>query len=129
MKKFIISSLLIICSLFSIGQTFATAKYYQLGIIDTLTMEVKWQEKVKMEPALVSFNSRNLKIHTEKFQQYFYKSQKYDLYEVKGYYYQSYSADGKECVIYIYNEDDGSNYVEIEHKNYIIKYSLVDLEQ
>jgi hypothetical protein len=128
MKKFLISSLLIVCSLVSIGQTFATAKYYQLGIIDTLTMEVKWQEKVKMEPALVSFNSRNLKIHTEKFQQYFYKSQKYDLYEVKGYYYQSYSADGKECVIYIYNEDDGSNYVEIEHKNYIIKYSLVDLE-
>lgn len=129
MRKFLISLIIMVCPMFFIGQTFATAKYYQLGVIDTLTMEVKWQDKVKMEPSLVSLNSRNLKIHTEKFQQYFYKSQKYDLYEVKGYYYQSYTADGKECVIYIYTEDDGSNYLEIEHKNYIIKYSLVDLEQ
>jgi len=129
MKKFFLGSLLIICSLVSLGQTFATAKYYEFGFVDTLTQDVVWGDKVKMDPTLISIGSRNLRIHTEKFQLFFFNSQRYDLYEVKGYYYKSYSADGEECVIYVYSEDDGSKYLEIEHKSYVIKYSIVDLEQ
>ena len=121
--------MLIICSLVSLGQTFATANYYEFGFVDTLTQDVVWSDKVKMDPTLISMGSRNLRIHTEKFQQFFFNSQRYDLYEVKGYYYKSYSADGEECVIYVYSEDDGSKYLEIEHKSYVIKYSIVDLEQ
>jgi hypothetical protein len=112
----------------SIGQTFARASYYEFGFVDTLTQEVDWNYKVRMEPALVSIGSRNVKIHTEKFQQYFFKSQKYYLAEVKGYYYYSYSADGRECVVYFYKEEDGTNYLEIEYNNLVIKYQLTDLE-
>ena len=72
--------------------------------------------------------SRNLKIHTEKFQQYFFKSLRYELSEVKGYYYYSYTPEGKECVIYIYTENDGLTYLEIENQNYVIRYHLIDLE-
>lgn len=127
MRKILIV-LFLFASCFAFGQDFARATYYEFGFVDTLTQEVVWGDKVKMDPTLVSMGSRNLKIHTEKFQQYIYKSQKYDLYEVKGYYYKSYSIDGEECVIYFYTEDDGSNYIEIENKNYIIKYLIVDLE-
>jgi hypothetical protein len=81
-----------------------------------------------MDPALVSMGSRNLKIHTEKFQQYFFKSLRYELSEVKGYYYYSYTPEGKECVIYIYTENDGLTYLEIENQNYVIRYHLTNLE-
>jgi len=128
MRNFLLTTIFILISSFIFGQKFARATHYQLGTIDTLTQVVNWGEKVKMETALVSINSRNLKIHTEKFQQYFFRSSKYELYDVKGYYYESYTAEGKECVIYIYVEEDGSNYLEIEHQNYIIKFSLIDLE-
>jgi len=127
MRNLIITTIFILISNFIFGQKFARATHYQLGTIDTLTQIVNWDEKVKMEPTLVSIGSRNLKIHTEKFQQYFFEGPKYELYEVKGYYYESYTAEGKECVIYVYIEEDGSNYLEIEHQNYIIKYSLTDL--
>jgi len=127
MRNLIITTIFILISNFVFGQKFARATHYQLGTIDTLTQIVNWNEKVKMEPTLVSIGSRNLKIHTEKFQQYFFEGPKYELYEVKGYYYESYTAEGKECVIYVYIEEDGSNYLEIEHQNYIIKYSLTDL--
>jgi hypothetical protein len=127
MRNLIITTIFILISNFIFGQKFARATHYQLGTIDTLTQIVNWNEKVKMEPTLVSIGSRNLKIHTEKFQQYFFEGPKYELYEVKGYYYESYTAEGKECVIYVYIEEDGSNYLEIEHQNYIIKYSLTDL--
>jgi len=127
MRNLIITTIFILISNFVFGQKFARATHYQLGTIDTLTQVVNWDEKVKMEPTLVSIGSRNLKIHTEKFQQYFFEGPKYELYEVKGYYYESYTAEGKECVIYVYIEEDGSNYLEIEHQNYIIKYSLTDL--
>jgi hypothetical protein len=127
MRNLIITTIFILISNFIFGQKFARATHYQLGTIDTLTQVVNWDEKVKMEPTLVSIGSRNLKIHTEKFQQYFFEGPKYELYEVKGYYYESYTAEGKECVIYVYIEEDGSNYLEIEHQNYIIKYSLTDL--
>ena len=128
MRNLIITTIFILISNFVFGQKFARATHYQLGNIDTLTQIVNWDEKVKMEPTLVSIGSRNLKIHTEKFQQYFFEGPKYELYEVKGYYYESYTAEGKECVIYLYVEEDGSNYLEIEHQNYIIKFSLIDLE-
>lgn len=128
MRKFYLTLILIVCSMVSIGQTFARATYYELGIIDTITQDVEWEEKVKMEPALVSLNSRNLKIHTEKFQQYFFKSSKYELAEVKGYYYVSYTAEGKECIVYIYKAEDGLDYIEIERENYLIKYHLTGLE-
>jgi hypothetical protein len=129
MRNFLITTIFIVVSNFIFGQTFATANYYEFGFVDTLTQDVVWSDKVKMDPTLISMGSRNLRIHTEKFQQFFFNSQRYDLYEVKGYYYKSYSADGEECVIYVYSEDDGSKYLEIEHKSYVIKYSIVDLEQ
>ena len=133
MRNFLITTIFIIVSNFIFGQTFVTANYYEFGFVDTLTQDVVWNEKVKMDPTLISIGSRNLKIYTEKFQQFFFNSQRYDLYEydlygVKGYYYKSYSADGEECVIYVYSEGDGSKYLEIEHKSYVIKYSIVDLE-
>lgn len=128
MRKFYLTLLFFVCSMVSIGQTFARATYYELGIIDTITQDVEWEEKVKMEPALVTLGSRNLKIHTEKFQQYFFKSSKYELAEVKGYYYLSYTAEGKECVIYVYTENDGLTYLEIENQNYVIRYHLTNLE-
>jgi hypothetical protein len=127
-NRFLITLIFIISTLFSFGQDFARATYYEFGFVDTLTQEVDWSNKVKMDPALVTLGSRNLKIHTEKFQQFFFKSSKYELSEVKGYYYHSYTADGKKCVIYIYTEDDGLNYLEIEYQNYIIRYHLKNLE-
>jgi hypothetical protein len=128
MRNFLITTIFILFSSFIFGQKFARATHYQLGSIDTLTQIVNWDEKVKMDPALVTIGSRNLKIHTEKFQQYFFRSSKYELYDVKGYYYESYTAEGKECVVYIYTEEDGSKYLEIERQNYIIKFSLIDLD-
>lgn len=126
--RFLITLIFITSTLFSFGQNFARATYYEFGFVDTLTQEVDWSDKVKMDPALVTLGSRNLKIHTEKFQQFFFKSSKYELSEVKGYYYHSYTADGKKCVIYVYTEDDGLNYLEIEYQNYIIRYHLKNLE-
>jgi hypothetical protein len=67
-------------------------------------------------------------LNTEKFQQYFFKSLRYELSEVKGYYYYSYTPEGKECVVYIYTENDGLTYLEIENQNYVIRYHLIDLE-
>jgi len=128
MRNLIITLLLIVCSMVSIGQTFKRATYYEVGVIDTVTMDVEWGDKVKMEPVLVTFNSRNVKIHSEKFQQYFYKGPKYELAEVKGHYYYSYTAEGKECVIYFYTEVDGTSYLEIEKDTFLIKYHLIDLE-
>ena len=128
MRNLIITTIFILISNFIFGQKFARATYYQLGTIDTLTQVVNWGDKVKMESALVSINSRNLKIHTEKFQQYFFKSLRYELSEVKGYYYYSYTPEGKECVIYIYTENDGLTYLEIENQNYVIRYHLTNLE-
>jgi hypothetical protein len=128
MKKFLVSLIIMVCSVVSIGQTFARATYYEFGFVDTLTQEVDWSDKVKMEPALVTFGSRYVKIHTEKFQQYFFKSKRYDLFGPKGYYYYSYTAEGKECVVYVYIEDDESKYIEIEYQNFIIRYHLTDLE-
>jgi hypothetical protein len=126
--RFLITLIFITFTLFSFGQNFARATYYEFGFVDTLTQEVDWSDKVKMDPALVSMGSRNLKIHTEKFQQYFFKSSRYELSEVKGYYYYSYTPEGKECVIYIYTENDGLTYLEIENQNYVIRYHLIDLE-
>jgi hypothetical protein len=128
MRNFLITTIFIIVSNFIFGQTFVTANYYEFGFVDTLTQEVDWSDKVKMDPALVSMGSRNLKIHTEKFQQYFFKSLRYELSEVKGYYYYSYTPEGKECVIYIYTENDGLTYLEIENQNYVIRYHLTNLE-
>ena len=128
MRNLLITTIFILFSSFIFGQKFARATHYQLGSIDTLTQIVNWDEKVKMDPALVTIGSRNLKIHTEKFQQYFFRSSKYELVDVKGYYYESYTAEGKECVVYIYTEEDGSKYLEIERQNYIIKFSLIDLD-
>jgi hypothetical protein len=126
--RFLITLIFITFTLFSFGQNFARATYYEFGFVDTLTQEVDWSDKVKMDPVLVSMGSRNLKIHTEKFQQYFFKSSRYELSEVKGYYYYSYTPEGKECVIYIYTENDGLTYLEIENQNYVIRYHLIDLE-
>lgn len=126
--RFLITLIFITSTLFSFGQDFLRATHYEFGFVDTLTQEVDWSEKIKMDPTLVSLGSRNLKIHTEKFQQFFFKSSKYELSEVKGYYYHSYTADGKKCVIYVYTEDDGLNYLEIEYQNYIIRYHLKNLE-
>jgi len=128
MRNFLLTTIFILISSLIFGQKFARATHYQLGTIDTLTQVVNWDERVKMETALVSIGSRNLKIHTEKFQQYFFRSSKYELVDVKGYYYESYTAEGKECVIYLYFEEDGSYYLEIEYQKYIMKFSLIDLE-
>ena len=128
MKNLIIALLLIVFPTISEGQTFRRAVYYEFGFIDTLTQEVDWSDKVKMETALVSIGSNILRIHTEKYQQFFFKNPKYQLYEVKGYYYHAYNLEGKECVIYIYTENDGLTYLEIENQNYVIRYHLIDLE-
>ena len=126
--RFLITLIFITSTLFSLGQDFARATYYEFGFVDTLTQEVDWSDKVKMDPVLVTLGSRNLKIHTEKFQQYFFKSSRYELSEVKGYYYHSYTADGKKCVIYVYTENDGLTYLEIENQNYVIRYHLTSLD-
>jgi len=126
--KFLITLILITSTSLSFGQTFARAVYYEYGFVDTLTQEVDWNNKTKMEPALVTIGSRYVKIYTDKLQQYFFRGSKYDLAEFKGYYYNSYTAEGKECVVYFYREDDGFDYLEIEYNNFVIKYHLSNLE-
>lgn len=128
MRKFYLTLILIVCSMVSIGQTFAQANYYEMGVIDTTLQDVRWGEKIKMEPALVSLNTRSLKIHTEKIQKYFFKSSKYELTEVEGYYYFSYNAEREPCIVYIYKGEDDLDYIEIEKGNYLIKYHLIGLE-
>lgn len=127
-KLFTLLTIFILLSCVLFGQSFAKINYYQTGTIDTLTYHINWENKVKSEATLVSITNRRVTIHTDKLQQFFFQSEKFELEDYEGYYVKAKNSEGKDCVIYNYADSEKISILEIEYQNYIIRFFLSNLE-
>jgi hypothetical protein len=128
MKK-ILLLVFLLTNLSLIGQDFYRAKYFEVGYKDTLTKEIFWQDKEKMEPTLITMGSRRITVHSEKLQQYFIQGVKSNLDDFEGFSSKAINSEGKDFAILFYKDVDDVNYLLIENEVYLLKLSLFYLEQ